>query len=169
MIIILVQILLQIEVLGVSLPWGGILTNEGPGATLVEIAKSFQKETNPFLSSSDTNPFFGASSLENMSASVQTRASGNDWVDLLTGGDSFPVHIAQPVTENTLDKGSDLVGFLDQVVVECHVGAENDKKLSSSQDSKTSVSSSQQYISCLKSLAGPQLVCDYLIYYTYSF
>lgn len=152
-------ILLQIEVLGVSLPWRGILTNEGPGATLVEIAKSSQNETNPFLSGSDNTPFSGASPLENVSASVQTSAPSKDWVDLLTGVDDFSNHTTQPVTENTVNKGSDLLDFLDQAVVEYHGGAESDKKLSSSQDSKTSVGSSQQYISRLKSLAGPMLVC----------
>ncbi|PON83295.1 SAC domain containing protein [Trema orientale] len=155
----------EIEVLGVSLPWRGVLTNEGPGATLVEIAKSFQEEqsqsfqedTNPFLSGSEANPFFGASSLENVSASTQTSASGNDWVDLLTGVDSFSNNIAQPVTENIVDKGSEELDFLDHAVVEYHGGAASDKKLSSSQDRKTSGGGSQQYISCLKSLAGPLL------------
>ncbi|KAF4352525.1 hypothetical protein G4B88_013355, partial [Cannabis sativa] len=149
----------EIEVLGVSLPWRGILTNEGPGAKLVEISKNFQEETNPFLAaSSETNPFSGASSHETVSTSVQPSASSNDWVDLLTGGESFSDHVAQPVTVNTtLDQGSDLLDFLDQAVVEYHGVAESDKKVLPSQDSKTSASSSEQYISCLKSLAGLQL------------
>lgn len=147
----------EIEVLGVSLPWRGIFNNEGPGATLIDLTKSVKEETNPFLSGSDTNPFNGSSFHENASASVQSSSSGNNWPDLLTGGERLPDHIAQPVTENIVGQGSDLLDFLDQAVVEYHGGAENDKNLSSSGDCRSSVSSSQQYINCLKSLAGPQM------------
>ncbi|KAL5578722.1 hypothetical protein UlMin_011164 [Ulmus minor] len=148
----------EIEVLGVSLPWrGGIFTNEGHGIKLIEHAKSVQQEATPFLSSSDTNPFLGTPSHENVSASVQSSSSGNNLVDLLTGEESFSNHIVQPMTGNIVDNGSDFLDFLDQAVVEYRGGAETDNKFSSSQDGRNPISSSQQYISCLKSLVGPHL------------
>lgn len=147
----------EIEVLGVSLPWRGILNNEGPGAALIDHTKSIQEDTNPFLSSSDTNPFNGASFHENVSTSVQSSSSGNSWVDLLTGGESFSDHVAQPVTENIVGQGSDLLDFLDQSVVEYHGGNESDKNLPSSRESSSSGSHSQQYINCLNSLVEPHM------------
>ncbi|CAL9028270.1 unnamed protein product [Prunus brigantina] len=146
----------EIEVLGVSLPWRGVFTNEGPGATLPEHTKKIQNETNPFSSGLDTNPFSGASSNENVPPPVQPSASGNNLVDLLTGEVMLSEHVAQPVIGNTEDKGGDLLDFLDQAIVEYH-GAETDHKFPSSHDGRSSDSSSQKYINCLKSCAGPRL------------
>ncbi|XP_024928266.3 probable phosphoinositide phosphatase SAC9 isoform X2 [Ziziphus jujuba] len=146
----------EIEVLGVSLPWRGMLTNEGPGARVIELAKTFQEESNPFLSSSDANPFSGASSSANVSATVQPKDSGNDWVDLLTGEGPCFDQTAQPAKGSVVDNGGDLLDFLDQAVVEYH-GSEADNKLSSRHDGRTSENSSQLYINSLKSLAGTQL------------
>ena len=171
-------ILLQIEILGVSLPWRGVFNNEGPGARLIELGKKFQKETDPFLSNSVTNtvPF----SNENVSTSMQTEAASNPWVDLLSGGDTFsdplsepfssplsepfsdPLSepfsdpLSEPVTRNVASGGADLLDFLDQPIVEDH-GVETYKR-SSTQDGCSLASGAQQYISCLKSLAGPREV-----------
>ncbi|KAH9782879.1 putative phosphoinositide phosphatase SAC9 [Citrus sinensis] len=165
----------EIEILGVSLPWTGVFNNEGPGARLIELGKKFQKETDPFLSNSVTNtvPF----SNENMSTSMQTEAASNPWVDLLSGGDTFsdplsepfssplsepfsdPLSepfsdpLSEPVTRNVAFGGADLLDFLDQPIVEDH-GVETYKR-SSTQDGCSLASGAQQYISCLKSLAGP--------------
>ena len=99
-----------------------------------------------------------------MSPSVQPSACANDWVDLLTGEGSFSDHIAQPVTGHDVDKGGDLLDFLDQAVVEYN-GGEVGCKLSSTHDGRTLESNSQQYINCLKSLAGTQMVCYYLCHF----
>lgn len=155
--------MLQIEILGVSLPWKGVFTNEGHGKRLIELAKNSQKEINPFLSSSDSNPFLGTSSNENMPPLVQQSASANLWVDLLTGEDTFSDPILQPVRRNTVNEGSDVLDFLDQAVVEFH-GAQDDHIHSSSQDLQPSDSSSQQYLTCLTSLAGPSVVRCYLLH-----
>lgn len=146
----------EIEILGVSLPWKGVFTNEGHGKRLIELAKNSQKEINPFLSSSDSNPFLGTSSNENMPPLVQQSAPANLWVDLLTGEDTFSDPILQPVRRNTVNEGSDVLDFLDQAVVEFH-GAQDDHIHSSSQDLQPSDSSSQQYLTCLTSLAGPSV------------
>ncbi|BFG40354.1 hypothetical protein CerSpe_266280 [Prunus speciosa] len=146
----------EIEVLGVSLPWRGVFTNEGPGATLPEHTKKFQNETNPFSSGLDTNPFSSASSNENVPPPMQPSASGNNLVDLLTGEVMLSEHVAQPVIGNTEDKGGDLLDFLDQAIVEYH-GAETDHKFPSSHDGRSSDSSSRKYIDCLKSCAGPRM------------
>lgn len=143
----------EIEIIGVSLPWKGIFTNEGPGARLIELAS--KKETNPFSSTSESNPFLSTSTNENVTPSVQQSASANLWADLLTGEDSFSEAVSQPSRGNVLNEGSDLLDFLDQSVVEIR-GAQDDT-YSSSQDVRPSDSSSQQYITCLKSLLGPTM------------
>ncbi|KAH9726098.1 putative phosphoinositide phosphatase SAC9 [Citrus sinensis] len=158
----------EIEILGVSLPWRGVFNNEGPGARLIELGKKFQKETDPFLSNSVTNtvPF----SNENVSTSMQTEAASNRWVDLLSGGDTFsdplsepfsnPLSepfsdpLSEPVTRNVASGGANLLDFLDQPIVEDH-GVETYKR-SSTQDGCSLASGAQQYISSLKSLAGPR-------------
>lgn len=88
---------------------------------------------------------------------VQPSASANNLVDLLTGEVILSEHIAQPLIGNAVDKGGDLLDFLDQAVVQYH-GAETDHKLSSSHDVRSSDSSSQQYIDRLKSFSGPRMV-----------
>ncbi|XP_050383485.1 probable phosphoinositide phosphatase SAC9 [Argentina anserina] len=145
----------EVEVLGVSLPWKGVFNKEGPGARLPEQAKTFQNETKPSFSRSYTNPFSGASSID-VPPPVQTSASANNLVDLLTGEIIHSEHIAQPVIGNDTDNGGDLLDFLDQAVVEYH-GAQNDHKLSSSHDGRASDSRSQQYINQLKLIAGPRM------------
>ncbi|EOY04628.1 SacI domain-containing protein / WW domain-containing protein isoform 1 [Theobroma cacao] len=146
----------EVEILGVSLPWNGVFANEGHGARLTEVAKKFQKETNPFVSGSDTNPFSCTSlSSETMSTSAK-QGSANDWVDLLTGGDVFSESASQPVTANAAYDRGDLLDFLDQAVVDYHA-PEIDHKSSTSKDGRPQESGAQKYINCLKSLAGPHL------------
>jgi hypothetical protein len=163
----------QVEILGVSLPWRGVFSNEGPGARITELAKKTHEESNLFLSSTETNPFSSASLSNDITPSIQKSDSTN-WLDLLTGDDMFSDPLSQPVmqydvhegsdnmfshplsqtvTQNNLHEENDLLGFLDQAVTE-HRGTVADDKLSSSQDS-----SAQKYINCLKLFAGPQMVC----------
>lgn len=144
-----------------------MLTGEGPG---VELAKKFlkektphtteyaiQKETNPFMSSSVTNPFCEGLSGEDLSALTQPSAS-NNWVDLLTGEVTVSDHNTHPLMGNEIDEKSDMLDFLDQATVEYH--GDSDHKLS--QDGQNSESSSEQYISCIKSLVGLKKVCYFL-------
>lgn len=110
------------------------------------------------MSASDTNPFSGTSlSSEALSTSVK-QGSSNDLVDLLTGGDLFSESVSQPVTENAAYEGGDSLDFLDHAVVEYH-GPQTDHKSSTSQDGRHQESGTQKYINCLKSLAGPHMVC----------
>lgn len=115
------------------------------------------------MSRIDSNPFLGTSSSEDVLPSLQQRTSTNIWVDLLTGEDTFSEPISQPVKEKVVNEGSDFLDFLDQATIEFS-GAQNDQKHSSSQDIQPPESSSQQYISCLTSLAGPRMVCYYRLH-----
>lgn len=153
-------ILSQIEVLGVSLPWSGVFNNEGSGARIAEAAKKSLKETkaNPFLSGAESNPFSNTSlTNETVMPSMQNSSSAN-WLDLLTGEDKISEPVSEPfshpLAQNNVQEGSDSLDFLDQAVIEYH-GAERDNKFSSSHDANNV----QKYINCLKTLAGPQMVC----------
>ncbi|MBA0651574.1 hypothetical protein Goklo_018888, partial [Gossypium klotzschianum] len=146
----------EVEILGVSLPWNGVFANEGTGARLTELAKKSQKDSNSFLSSSDTNPFSG-SSLSSQAVSMSAKqGSANDLVDLLTGGDMLSEPVPQPVTENVTYGGGDLLDFLDQSFVDYH-GPETDHKPSTSQDGRPQDGATQKYINCVKFFAGQRM------------
>ena len=150
-------LLSQIEVLGVSLPWKDVFSKEGHGARLYELAQKFRKETNPFLSALDTNPFAASLSNETVPQTVQTDASAN-WLDLLTGESEPSESISQPVRENVMSGGGDLLAFLDNNVTG-NKDAEADSMFSTSKDGRASDGGAQKYINCLKSLVGPNMVC----------
>ncbi|XP_056161324.1 probable phosphoinositide phosphatase SAC9 isoform X3 [Syzygium oleosum] len=146
----------EIEILGASLPWSGAFIGEGCGAKLVEFSKKFQKESNPFMSNPESNPFSGSClSNDNVLPSDERGISGNHFVDLLTGGDTFNEPPSHPLAENVTYDGDDPLDFLDQAVVEYH-GAENDGKIFPEAE-KTLANGNQQYISHLKYLAGADL------------
>ncbi|GFY81280.1 sacI homology domain-containing protein [Actinidia rufa] len=156
----------EVEVLGVSLPWKGIFTNEGPGSRLFEIIDNLPTEHNPSQSDLDVNPFgdsaldvnpFGNSALSNekVSSVAQPDASANLWVDLLTG-DLPSESISQPVTGNSVHEEGGFLDFLDETVTE-HLNDETNSKLISSQHRRHSDNGTQQYINCFKLLAGPNM------------
>ncbi|AES90288.2 putative WW domain, SAC domain-containing protein [Medicago truncatula] len=142
----------EIEILGVSIPWRDAFTNEGPGAKLIEHVKKFEEEPNPFLSGSDMNPF-NSLSTENVSPPDQKGTSPDVLLDLLSGNDPLPHPLAQPVTENFAYEESDPLDFLDQNV---GYSGQSDSKISA-EDTRHSDTSTEQYLKCLKSLAGPNL------------
>ncbi|THG23694.1 hypothetical protein TEA_008791 [Camellia sinensis var. sinensis] len=148
----------EVEVLGVSLPWKGVFTREGPGAKLFELADNFQKEINPFLSALDTNPFGDAAlSNEKVPPPVQPDISANLWVDLLTGDNMTSESISQPqLVENSVHEGGDFLDFLDKAVTE-HPNGETNSKFTSSHDTRSSDSGAQQYINCFKLFAGSHM------------
>lgn len=150
-------VLSQMEVLGVSLHWRGIFTNEGHGARLYDIAKKSQKETNPFSSvGSDINPFAEAS-YDN--ASQLNSSANSPLVDLLTGEITRVDAIQQPVRENiNYSGGVDLLDFLDGADIQpSH--SHGDFTSPSSQDGKYYLDNgAKQYISCFRSLIGQNSV-----------
>ncbi|XP_021912053.1 probable phosphoinositide phosphatase SAC9 [Carica papaya] len=149
----------EVEVLGVSLPWKRVFTNEGSGARLTERAKGSKRETKSSSSGSDINPFIAASFLnETGSSSVQQRASTNNLVDLLTGENIHSESVPQPIEASVPYDGGDPLDFLDQAVVQYH-NAETDHRSFSPQDGKHTDSSSQQYTNCLKYLTGSHTIC----------
>ncbi|XP_052172812.1 probable phosphoinositide phosphatase SAC9 isoform X1 [Diospyros lotus] len=147
----------EVEVLGVTLPWKGIFTREGPGARLFELANDIQKESNPFTSDSGRNPFGNAAiPNQNVSQPLQPDASADLWVDLLTG-DNMPLEtISQQVMGTSVHEGSDFLSFLDETVIEQPKRA-GDSEFTLSWDQRPSESSAQQYINCLKVLEGPKM------------
>ncbi|CAK9148775.1 unnamed protein product [Ilex paraguariensis] len=82
------KLLAKVEILGVSLPWRFIFVREGPGTMLCEQANNCQKETNPFLSSIDSNLASALSNDEELTR-VQQYTTTSTWVDLLTGRKGF--------------------------------------------------------------------------------
>lgn len=135
-----------------------MFNNEGPGTRLIEHVKKFQEELNPFSSGSDINPL-NSSSTENVSPPDQRGTSADLLIDLLSGNDPLPHPLAQPATESFVHKESDPLDFLDQNV---EYGAQSDCKVSS-EDATHSDASTEQYLKCLKSLAGPTLVCYHFV------
>ncbi|CAN1788323.1 Probable phosphoinositide phosphatase SAC9 [Linum perenne] len=145
----------EIEILGVSLPWRSIFDNEGPGVRILQLPKQVQKEANPFISDSGTNPLSRETSYDSaVPPSSEQNASGN-WIDLLSGEDS--ISVPHPLAENYGTGGSDLLDFLGEATNEKHdVKIEHD--ISTLQLAKCiSGGGTEKYIDCLKFLEGPQM------------
>lgn len=122
-----------------SLPWKGIFTSKGHGAGLRERAKNFQNQTNTILSGPNASDLGGASlSSENVQPKALPNSSSNDWLDLLTGDGTDLNPFANPVKEH----------YDDQAVSESCPSLGVDP----------SDNGTKQYINCLKSLTGPQMV-----------
>lgn len=128
----------EVEVLGVSLPWKGIFTNEGLGARLYEQAKNCQKQTSSYLSGRHSSDLGGASlSCESVQPKTLPNSSSSNWLDLLTGDET---HL-NPFSNNVNEQYDDQAG----------------SQSSPSLDVKPSDNGTKQYINCLKSLSGPQM------------
>ncbi|KAF9593505.1 hypothetical protein IFM89_023998 [Coptis chinensis] len=150
----------EIEILGISLPWRGIFTREGPGLKFSAIRNKTLKETNPFHLGPDNNPFVSASvSHENALSLAPPSAPGNLAVDLLTGdfGSSEPIfHSEMPLSiGNAGSGGGDLLDFLDDAVVD-HKGLDADSEASPQDRNLPNDSGVQHYINCFKALFVPQ-------------
>ncbi|XP_011091527.1 probable phosphoinositide phosphatase SAC9 isoform X2 [Sesamum indicum] len=143
----------EVEILGVSLPWRSIFSREENGARFVERINSHQKETSPFLSETDTNAFASNLTNDRRAPSVQSESSANSFVDLLTGELRFSDSISEPHTEAVVNKGSDLLDFLDDAIAQPVSDGSDHSKIVSSQGH--SDNGSQQYITSFKHLAGP--------------
>jgi hypothetical protein len=102
------------------------------------------------------NPF-NSPSTENVSPPDQKGTSPDFLIDLLSGNDPLPHPLAQPVTD--VHKESDSLDFLDQNI---EYNGQSDCKISS-EDTRHSDSTTEQYLKCLKSLAGPNLVHYYFV------
>ncbi|KNA08907.1 hypothetical protein SOVF_158480, partial [Spinacia oleracea] len=126
-----------VEVLGVSLPWKAVFTNESRGARLLEHAKNCQKQ-NTFLSGPHSSAVGGASlSSETVQPKTLPNSSSNDWLDLLTGDGMHLNPFSNPLNEHNDDQAG--------------------SQTSPSLDVKPSDKGGEQYIECLKSLTGPQM------------
>lgn len=145
----------EVEVLGVSLPWKGIYTGEGPGARLFELTKKSLKEAN-FSPALEKNPFADDLSHAEVSTRPQPNASADLWVDLLTGESAPSISIPPPVIESSVHEDSNFLDFLDEAVS----GPQNgnlDSDVIPLQVGRPSDNGAPQYIDCFKSLAGPNL------------
>ena len=138
--------LLQIEVLGVSLPWKTMLTCEGPGASLLEKVKRSLKEGNPFLSESDASSHPATVHKESVPLPVESNSS-SDWLDLLTGDSTN-------WNSNSSSAGESGKGNL-------HSSSDGmvDSGSSESQIVGFSQSGAKQYTSFINSFLGSEMVC----------
>lgn len=162
---------MQVEILGVSLPWRSIFSHEESGASLIERLNGNSKEMNPFLTEADTN-HLDASSMNHREASpFQSESSANSFFDLLTGEVVFQDTVSQPVSQTVVHEGSDLLNFFDDVASQPVSGGNNNlddvvrQPISQANNNSNIVSSqgssdngSQEYIRLFKLLAGPHWV-----------
>lgn len=180
--------LLQVEVLGVSLPWRDILSNKGPGVKYAELVQKCQKGANPFRCSSDlkvANPFLhdsdinpydnNSSSNKSILPSVQSGVPVGHGVDLLTGDFLFSQTITetemQSSTENAGSGAAGLIDFFGDSAIDRGVQeADSSLPLSLDASPKDSITS-QHYINCFRALSGPHMVynpfANFLILYDF--
>ncbi|KAL3635791.1 putative phosphoinositide phosphatase sac9 [Castilleja foliolosa] len=143
----------EVEILGVSLPWRSIVSDEDNGARFIEQINSHLKEMNSFPSEADSSPFDASIANDINPKSLQSESSANPLVDLLTGEVIIPESNSQPVAEAVVHEGSDLLDFLDDIVTQPVSDTNNHSIIASSQ--RPSDNGSQEYIRLFKILAGP--------------
>ncbi|KAI3986711.1 hypothetical protein MKX01_014249 [Papaver californicum] len=154
----------EIEILGMSLPWEGIFTKDGPGEKFIQLLNKHQgqEEKNPFLSCSETNPFVGSSvSSENVLPSAQLTSPASLTFDFLTGDIGISDTISQQqmpnTTENVVSGGGGLLDFLDNPILEFN-DLEDSKFSSLPQDGRPADNTGiQHYTHCFKALIGPHM------------
>lgn len=140
-----------------------MFTCERTGGRLAELARKSDEDESPFSSCSDLNPF-AATSLhtETVSTPVQQKDPfPSNLLDLLTGEDSSSDPFPQPVVECVASGGNDMLDFLDQAVVE-YRGSDTVLGESVPQEKRPKESGAHLYLNCLKSLAGPNMVCYFI-------
>ncbi|KAL8521360.1 hypothetical protein ACS0TY_011765 [Phlomoides rotata] len=142
----------EVEILGVSLPWKSIFSNEDTGASFIKRLNGHSKDMDPFHTEKNSNPLAGAITSYREPASINSVSSANSLVDLLTGEVALPNSISQTVAETVVHEGSDLLSFLDDVAQPVSDG-NNCSKIVSPQEPTDD--GSRQYIRLFKLLAGP--------------
>ncbi|XP_042001657.1 probable phosphoinositide phosphatase SAC9 isoform X2 [Salvia splendens] len=158
----------EVEILGVSLPWRSIFSHEESGASLIEWLNGNSKEMNPFLTEGDANNLDAASTNHREASPLPSESSANSFVDLLTGEVVFSDAISQPVAQTAVNESSDLLNFVDDVVIQPVSQGNNNlddvvsQPISTANNNSKMVSSqglsdngSQEYIRLFKLLAGP--------------
>ncbi|XP_072998445.1 probable phosphoinositide phosphatase SAC9 [Typha latifolia] len=150
----------EIEVLGVSLPWSGIFTNNKPGAEFIKLLQERSKKaenlpcdldvkdsTNPFLSDSYNNA--GASCNQNSLSLVESSAANNVF-DFLTGDYVLP---NQPEISNSGNSplSSGVIDFFDNSVFENPFSAAPDVSTESHSLNIQEYDGTQLYINIFKS------------------
>ncbi|XP_047317459.1 probable phosphoinositide phosphatase SAC9 [Impatiens glandulifera] len=138
----------EVEVLGVSLPWKGILRND---STLHDIEDDSQMTDSPTLSDLDTN--HGATlTNETVSSPVHSDTSSSQRLDLVSGDNRISESISEPViTRNVHGDDSDIHNSLGQVRTNVN------GRRTLAQIERPSEHAAQEYINCFKQLAGPNM------------
>lgn len=140
---------MQVEILGVPLPWKSIFSNEDSDASFIQRLNGHSKDK-------DAKHLAGARTSYRELASINSVSSTNSLVDLLTGEVVLPSSVSQPVAETVIHEGGDLLSFLDDVTQPVSDG-NNYSKIVSPQEPTDD--GSKQYIRLFKLLAGPHWVC----------
>ncbi|XP_070006275.1 probable phosphoinositide phosphatase SAC9 isoform X2 [Nicotiana sylvestris] len=143
------KLVLEIEILGVPLPWRFILKHQGSVTRFAEQAETHHDINNPFLTETEHNPFASA-----LATDAQANSSANLWVDLLTGESRISDSNRQPVTETVFHGGDDLLDFLDDAIVQQPKEANSFSKSTSKGPTDNNT---QRYLDCFKLLVGPRM------------
>ncbi|XP_024984355.1 probable phosphoinositide phosphatase SAC9 [Cynara cardunculus var. scolymus] len=135
----------EVEILGISLPWRGMLASEGPGRRLWESVNNMREDANSFPSDTDSNPTVVALT-NDVLPHEKSDTYTSPQVDLLSGEDIDSEPVSQPMTEISLhDSSLDL----------CHGHKEEaDSQRISLQDKIPIKMGVEQYISCFELLTA---------------
>lgn len=113
-------------------------------------------DANPFLYSTETNPFSTDLCNEKMSPPSEPYNSGNLSVDLLSGGDGFLDSISPPVMRDDVHERGDLLDFLDDFVQQ---PVQSDSNRIHVQEGGIRDDDAHKYLHSYRLLAGQKLVC----------
>ncbi|KAM0066946.1 putative WW domain, SAC domain, WW domain superfamily protein [Helianthus debilis subsp. tardiflorus] len=148
----------EVEILGISLPWGDLFASEGPGMKLWDHINKINKDTEPFASDINSDPFSSdinsnPFAFDDVLPPAKSENTSSNWVDLLSGNDFISGPISQPVPETAFHDPF-LNPFHDNVNDEA---IDSPPKVSVQEDKEPAESDPQQYISCFKRLTASRV------------
>ncbi|XP_020520412.1 probable phosphoinositide phosphatase SAC9 isoform X2 [Amborella trichopoda] len=152
----------EIEILGASLPWRDIFTDDESWVKFTELGQKHSNHTNsnhtnPFLSDSNFDICDGSSN-HNVAIASQSSGSLSHGLDLLTGDFMCPEPISQPEMQFKYDHFDPNSGrhndFFGDPLLDCF-GPQASPDLATPQHEKPEdVSGTQQYLNCYRLLSG---------------
>lgn len=168
---VIFDVVLKIEVLGVSLPWTGMFTMNNVGSKFIDQLKETPEQSKSFLFSSDmrnserplpqasclTSDHEAFSSKGNIVESAKPSAVSHG-IDLLTGDLLFSHSTSHPVSssvkDGALQSGGSVIDFFDNSGTDCLFQGDANSTDESQDDNGDNQSRVQSYIHIYNSLTS---------------
>lgn len=153
----------QVEVLGVSLPWTGIFSNNSIGADFIKLLQENSAKIAKLHRSSDvkdsTNPFIDNPTAHASSQSFVQPSLANNVFDFLSGDYAIPNQLDNSnISRSTELSSGELFDFLDSSAADSHFSASSEVPSELHNESAEESNSIQLYLNIFRSFPEPNKV-----------